>query len=87
MAQLGKHVFTVADGITVQKDQLKQWKKVLKPKVYALLVIWVTKYNDYPEHKDGYTITRGSEMSNFVQNYALGHAPETISQNFIAYLM
>jgi hypothetical protein len=72
--------FTISAGVQIQMQQLAQWETVLKPVVHAELVKWATKYNNDPKLKSGYNVTRGSDLSNFVQNYMIGHNPEKITQ-------
>lgn len=58
-------------AIKIQTEQLNTWKKVLLPKVYEALVKYATQ--DNATAKSGYDICRGSDLSCFVENYALGH--------------
>lgn len=66
--------FTVEAGILVQTQHLMEWKQLLKPKVYKALEKWALKFN----HKatNGYQITRGSSLNNFVANYLNGYTPK-----------
>ncbi len=59
--------FSVKDGIEIQTEQLKDWKKVLQPKVYKSLVKFATEDNS--KAKTGYDICRGTDFTNYIQNY------------------
>lgn len=63
--------FTVEDGINVQTEQLNNWGKVLIPEVFDALKEYATRNNHLA--KTGYDIIRGSDLSNYVHNYQLGH--------------
>lgn len=58
------HLFTTQNGIEIQADQLKNWKRVLKPDVYNKLRDWATKNNKIA--KTGNDITRGQILDTFV---------------------
>lgn len=58
-------------AIQIQTEQLNNWKKVLLPEVYKALVEYATQ--DNAKAKSGYDICRGSSLSCFVENYALGY--------------
>jgi len=63
--------FTVEKGIEIQTEQLNGWKTVLQPKVYEALVKFATSTNNTA--KSGYDVCRGTELSNYIGNYILGH--------------
>jgi hypothetical protein len=60
--------FTIDDAIRIQRDQLFAWRKVLTPEAYGDLVIHAEQNNRTA--KDPKQITRGSDLSVFVNNYA-----------------
>jgi hypothetical protein len=60
--------FTIDDAIRIQRDQLLAWRKVLTPEAYGDLVIHAEQNNRTT--KDPNKITRGSDLSVFVNNYA-----------------
>ena len=60
--------FTVEMGIAVQAEQLQCWKQVLLPDAYASLEEFALQNNATAE--DGFGITRGVTLSNYVANYA-----------------
>jgi hypothetical protein len=60
--------FTIDDAIRIQRDQLFAWRKVLTPEAYGDLVIYAEQNNRTA--KDPKQITRGSDLSVFVNNYA-----------------
>lgn len=62
---------TVNEGIKIQNEQLKGWKKVLIPECYESLEEYAKRNND--KAKTGYDICRGSNLSVYVNNYILGH--------------
>jgi hypothetical protein len=57
--------FTVEQGIRVQRQQLAEWKSVLRPEAYDALVEYATR--DNARAKDGHDIYRGTSLSGFVQ--------------------
>jgi hypothetical protein len=61
--------FTVEQAIEIQKKHLDDWKKVLIPEVYLELHKYATRNNNTAV--SGYNIIRGSDLSNFVQNYKM----------------
>lgn len=54
-------------GLSAQKDQLKDWKKLLKRKVYLDLEKFAIDSN--VGITDGQYITRGDGLTNYVMNY------------------
>lgn len=61
---MNTHLFTTQNGIEIQADQLKNWKRVLKPDAYKKLRDWATKNNKIA--KTGNDITRGQILDTFV---------------------
>jgi len=66
-------VFTVADAIKIQQQQLLQWKSVLKPEKYDLLQQHATEMNKeiidtVGELSKGYNVFRGQEIDMFIYN-------------------
>jgi hypothetical protein len=59
--------FTVADAIKIQKEQLLQWKSVLKKKKYILLLQHIAVVNSKPM-KTGDEVLRGNSIDNYVHN-------------------
>lgn len=59
--------FSVADGIRIQQQHLEQWKLLLKPDVYANLVLYAERDNG--KARDGYDICRGTDLNNYLLNY------------------
>lgn len=57
--------FTVEQGIRVQRQQLAEWKSVLRPEAYDALVEYATR--DNARAKDGHDICRGTSLSGFIQ--------------------
>lgn len=60
--------FSVEHGIAVQREQLNEWKTILKDEVYKVLEQYATKDND--KAMNGYDICRGTSLDNFMSNYA-----------------
>lgn len=58
--------FTVEDGIEIQDRQLKEWKSVLKPKVYKVVHSLVKEKN--VDLLDGFSVCRGIEIDTIVNN-------------------
>jgi hypothetical protein len=58
--------FTVAEGIKVQTQQLKQWESVLKPEISAKLNEIVTSKNHLA--KTGYDVFRGVDIDMVIAN-------------------
>lgn len=70
-----KKEFTVKMGLEVQREQLTQWEKILKPEVFKLLKDYLDKFNsklDESKHK-GDDVPRGTTIDNLLGNYMLGH--------------
>ena len=66
-----KKEFKIVDGIEIQKEHLAGWKTILIPEVYEALEEYATRNNETA--RSGYSIRRGTELSNYIQNYMLGH--------------
>jgi hypothetical protein len=62
--------FTLEDGIDVQTRQLKDWKRLLKPEVFADLKAHCEEMNKTAT--DGYHVFRGIDMKNYIANYYNG---------------
>jgi len=60
---------TIAKGIQIQQQHLSEWKRVLKEDVYEKLALWTMETN--LEANTGYEIRRGSDLSDWVQNYSI----------------
>jgi hypothetical protein len=60
--------FTIDDAIIIQQDQLREWKKVLTPEAYGDLRRHAEQNNKTAKNPN--QITRGSDLSVFVNNYA-----------------
>lgn len=65
--------FTVQEAIVIQQEQLAKWKKVLRPSVYSSLEKWAEEFNEVVTSP--YNVTRGCELSGFVENFMHGHTP------------
>ena len=61
--------FTLEQALAVQADQLRHWKKLLKPHVYEMLKEECEKKNK--NVTDPYHIFRGTNMDNFIHNLIL----------------
>ena len=65
--------FTVTEALQIQKDQLSDWKSVLKPQIFKELKSWIdTKNQEFVDNKfkTGYTVTRGGDITNWVRSRA-----------------
>jgi hypothetical protein len=60
---------TIEKGIQIQQQHLSEWKRVLKEDVYEKLALWTMETN--LEANTGYEIRRGSDLSDWVQNYSI----------------
>ncbi len=60
-------IFTVKQGLKIQKQELEKWKKVLLKEVYDDLEFWITRKNHLAE--DGHDIKRGDFMITFLTYY------------------
>jgi len=60
--------FTIDDAIRIQRDQLLAWGKVLTPEAYGDLIIHAEQNNRTTKRPED--ITRGSDLSVFINNYA-----------------
>jgi hypothetical protein len=58
--------FTVKDAIKIQAEQLKGWKKVLKPEKYLVLQAWCIVTNQGQTRAD--SIKRGTDLDNYIHN-------------------
>jgi hypothetical protein len=58
--------FTVADAMKIQNQQLLQWKSVLKPEKYILLLEYIIEAN--VGVTEGRMIFRGNSIDMFVHN-------------------
>ena len=56
--------FSVARGLEMQKNDLRQWRIVLRPTIYARLESLVEANN--VELQSGYDVCRGSEIDQIV---------------------
>ncbi len=66
------HTFSRDDGLKVQTDQLRQWRAVLNDTAYNALVQWVEEQNKkLPKDANGYDVTRGTDLNNFIGNLAI----------------
>lgn len=66
-----KKEFTIEDGIKIQTSHLADWKTVLIAEAYEALEEYATRNNEAA--RSGYNICRGTELSNYISNYMLGH--------------
>ena len=66
-----KPEFTIEQGIETQQRQLKQWKKVLKPEIYAELVRLINEKTEREKntYTDGYSVFRGADIDSAIQNW------------------
>ena len=60
--------FTVKQGLAVQAKDLAFWQKLLKKRHFAKLQEIVAYANTHNEHRDGYDVYRGSDITCAVQN-------------------
>ena len=67
LEDMDKVNYTIEQGLKVQKEELKTWKKVLKDEVYNDLEYWITSKNHLAE--DGHDIKKGSFMTTFITHY------------------
>lgn len=70
------NAFTFEDALNIQKEQLQEYKNILKKKVHAVLVFWAEEQNkkliessDF-DPSNGRAVVRGTDLSNFVANYS-----------------
>ena len=63
--------FAVEQGLEIQAKQLANWKSILLPEVYDAFYEYATRHNH--EAKTGWDIRRGTDLSNYIANYMLGH--------------
>lgn len=66
--------FTVEAAIAIQTDHLKEWKKLLKTKVYKNLEAWATENNH--KKKTGFEVVRGTQLNNYIANYFNKYTPQ-----------
>lgn len=67
--QTTRKEFTQKDGLRTQTQQLQQWGKILKDKVYAALIREANKQNNLLKpNDDGYKVWRGTDMEMYIHN-------------------
>ena len=74
--------FTIADGIAVQRTQLKRWKKVLSPKIYRELEMALDVANELRNYKSGYDVVRGTDIDQVLMNFMYNDSPISFINNF-----
>lgn len=65
---MSKKEFTVKQGLAIQAADLAFWKKLLKKRHHAKLQAIVAYENTHNQHRDGYDVYRGSDITCAVQN-------------------
>jgi hypothetical protein len=60
--------FTIEEGLKAQADNLKFWKKNLKPTRYAKLVKELNKAQNKIDVKSGSDVLRGNDFDNLIYN-------------------
>lgn len=61
--------FTLEQGLAIQRQQLEQWKVLLKPKVFDLLKSMVEHENEsLTKNSDGYDVCRGNNIDVILLN-------------------
>jgi len=58
--------FTLEQALEFQAENLKMWKRLLRPDVYSKLQALVLSQNI--PNQDPYSVCRGSDIDNFVHN-------------------
>ena len=68
---MSEKVFSIADGIAVQQEQLKLYKLILNEDTYAWLEEECRKANDRLVEgiDNGYSVLRGTDVQNLLFNY------------------
>lgn len=71
-----RRAFSQKGGLRTQAEQMKFWKRILKPHVYIGLEKAVKKANEKlkPED-DGYKVVRGCDLDNWIANYENKYKP------------
>lgn len=64
---------TIEEIIAIQREQLNEWKQLLKQEVYEALEKWATEKNHLKTNP--YDIIRGGDLSNFISNYTRNYTP------------
>jgi len=67
-------LFNLESGIIVQKSQLKTWSYILNDLAYNELSNKCEEMNEKLRAEvcnDGYKVFRGSDMDNFIKNFAI----------------
>ncbi|HEX7904837.1 MAG TPA: hypothetical protein VF487_13255 [Chitinophagaceae bacterium] len=62
-----KAVFTLKEAFAIQKDQLNDWKTILKDEIYLMLMAECQKRNR--DVIDPFEVFRGTDMDQFIYNY------------------
>lgn len=72
MSYLKDKKFTVAKGLEMQESHLQLWDRVLKPEVACKVRQLVNEKNiemwNKPDHKTGYDVFRGDQITGIVVN-------------------
>lgn len=67
--------FTKEDAIKIQRDQLDQWAKILKPEVFAKLEAHAIADNDHVSISNPFEIFRGTRIDNYLHNEFMNNQP------------
>jgi len=62
--------FTVEQGMAIQTRQLREWRSILKPAAYKLLLKRVLEENERGNYTSGFDVFRGSSIDTVVHNIA-----------------
>lgn len=64
-----KEEFTLLKALEIQEQQTKEWKELLRPEVYTMLLLKLSKENaKLTMDSDPYSVTRGSSIDIIVHN-------------------
>lgn len=68
---MSEKVFSIADGIAVQQEQMELYKLILNEDTYAWLEEECRKANDRLVEgiDNGYSVLRGTDVQNLLFNY------------------
>ena len=59
---------TLDEAFRIQKDQMEQWQKILKPEVFTKFKDYVDRINTHKHMKDSYDVPRGTELQEILHN-------------------
>jgi hypothetical protein len=67
---MSKRTFTVEEALDIQQQDMETWMTVLTAKAWSALMQERSERNQLHDGVDHYSVWRGGQISEWVQNYA-----------------